>query len=230
MRWVTARRAAIVAAVTATAALVISVVRRLLATVSAPPADDHPVRTVTPAEREAAWAARTAQAMLEQRIRELADSHAEVGRLEERLASLAEHATTTEDQLALARRHLTEHTAVSNENLRLRGAVDALTEAITALHRSAGEGRVVAALEEEVETLRAELVGMELQVKELAEERDRIVEEADRLRGALDDADRDGDADAVRRLRLELGHVRRSLDVERRRNLRLGSRRRDERD
>jgi predicted nucleic acid-binding Zn-ribbon protein len=227
MRWLAARRVGFAAVATAAAALLTSAVRRVLATLSPPPAGERPDPAVTPAEREAAWAARAAQAMLERRSIDLAESRRETGRLEERLASVEQHAATIEEQLAIARRHLTDHTAVANENLRLRGAVDALTDAIAALHRSAAEGGVSAALEEEVEDLRAELLAMELQVKELAEERDRVVEEADRLRAALDAASRDGDAGTERRLRLELDHVRRSLEVERRRNLRLGSRRRD---
>jgi chromosome segregation ATPase len=230
MRWVAARRAALVGGLAAVAAVIATVLRRILATVPSRPSPERaaPGPSVTPAEREAAWAARAAQSMLEQRISDLAEASAEVDRLRDRLASLEQHAASVDEQLRSARRHLADHTAVANENLRLRGAVDALTEAIAAVHRSVGEDR--ADLEQDVEEARAELVSLELQIKELAEERDRAVDEADALRDALDAASRDRGPDSERRLRLELEHVRRSLAVERQRNLRLGRRHRDDRD
>ncbi|MEX2323158.1 MAG: hypothetical protein WEA29_05240 [Acidimicrobiia bacterium] len=180
--------------------------------------------TVTMGEREAAWAAAAAIRLAERR-------RVEVGEAGVGVAAAEAHADDLEGQLDRARRLLAEHTATSNENHRLRGAVQALTDALTAMPRGPAtdppDPGLVDALQGEIDGLRDELAAMELQIKELSEDRDRIVEEADRLRTALEAAGDTTDPDRLGRLRTELLHVRRSLDIERQRNLRLGRRRRD---
>jgi chromosome segregation ATPase len=175
-------------------------------------------------EREAAWAAAAAIRLAERRTTEVAETRDSVAAADARADDL-------ETQLDRARRLLAKHTATSNENLRLRGAVQALTDALTAMRGSpetdAPAAGLVDALQGEIDGLRDELAAMELQVKELSEDRDRIVEEADRLRAALEAAGDTTDPDRLGRLRTELANVRRSLDLERQRNLRLGRRRRD---
>lgn len=186
-----------------------------------PPAEAQPSLQplVTPAEREAAWAALAAHRLAERRLAEAIEALDAAG-------EAREHVIAVEDQLALARRLLASHTATLNENLRLRGSAEALTAALVAMRETdtqSADPEAIAALEEELEALRSELLAMELQVKELAEERDRAVDDADELRAALEGAPSTDD-DALRRLRLEIGHVRRSLEIERQRNLRLGRR------
>ncbi|HUG75331.1 MAG TPA: hypothetical protein VMM81_06625 [Acidimicrobiia bacterium] len=184
--------------------------------------DEMPAATV--GEREAAWAAAATMRLAERRRNE-------VGAARDTLAAAEARADDLEAQLELARRLLSEHTAISNENHRLRGAVQALTDALTAMppggETSAPTPGLADALQGEIDGLRDELAAMELQVKELSEDRDRIVEEADRLRTALEAAGETTDPDRLGRLRTELVNVRRSLDIERQRNLRLGRRRRE---
>ena len=184
--------------------------------------DETPAVTV--GEREAAWAAAAAMRLVERRGNDADESRDGVVAAEARADDLT-------GQLDRARHLLAEHTATANENHRLRGAVQALTDALTAISRGpetdAPAAGLVDALQGEIEGLRDELTAMELQVKELSEDRDRIAEEADRLRSALEATENPTDPDRLGRLRTELAHLRRSLDIERQRNLRLGRRRRD---
>jgi chromosome segregation ATPase len=201
-----------------------ALLRRWLGRAKAREASPDQTPAVTMGEREAAWAAAAAIRLAERRGNE-------AGEARDSGAAADARADDLETQLDRARRLLSEHTATSNENHRLRGAVQALTDALTAMSRgpeadipAAG---LVDALQGEIDGLREELAAMELQVKELSEDRDRIVDEADRLRTALDAATDISDPDRLGRLRTELAHVRRSLDIERQRNLRLGRRRRN---
>lgn len=178
-------------------------------------------REVTPGEREAVWALGETHRLLRRRSAELEEARRDAAELADRLEALQATLTDTQEQLAIARRLLGETTAVANENLRLRGAVEALTAAIA----EARGGDADAAPSEELESLRSEIIDLEAQLKELAEDRDRAVDEAERLRRELEEGTRVGDVDeALQRLRAELERTETSLEIERRRNLRLGRR------
>jgi chromosome segregation ATPase len=178
-------------------------------------------REVTPGEREAVWALGETHRLLRRRSAELEEARRDAAELADRLEALQTTLTDTQEQLATARRFLAETTAVANENLRLRGAVDALSAAIAGARGRDAEP----ASSEEMESLRSEIIDLEAQLKELAEDRDRAVDDAERLRGEMEVETRGGDVDdALQRLRAELERTRTSLEIERRRNLRLGRR------
>lgn len=201
-----------------------AVVRRWLRRDGSATAAPDLVAEVTAGEREAAWAAAAAMRLVERSVEEARDAREAVALAETRTTDL-------EAQLERARHLLAEHTATANENHRLRGAVQALTDALTAMRTApepdAPSQGVIDALQGEIDGLRDELSAMEVQVKEIAEDRDRIAEEADRLRTQLEATGEGVDAGRMGRLLTELTHVRRSLEIERQRNLRLGRRRRD---